>query len=110
MRIFKIIYLIPTLRSIFQIVLSSMRRVINMISLAVYFMIPYALYGFVLFSNLFNQCNDPTISTVNECTGTFINSDTNILQPRVWSTSTYPNFDSFSESIWTLFELIMVLP
>ncbi|KAG0053161.1 calcium channel protein [Gryganskiella cystojenkinii] len=69
---------------------------------------PFAIYGMRLFSGLFFSCNDsnPNILTIDDCTGTFTSSDTNILMPRVWANPHVYSFDNFGASFLILFEIV----
>ncbi|KAF9959783.1 calcium channel protein [Mortierella alpina] len=70
--------------------------------------VPFAIYGMRLFSGLFFSCNDTSasIQSINECVGTFLDPESGMLKPRIWSNPVVYSFDNFGASFLILFEIV----
>lgn len=118
LRALRLVTLIEKMRSTFQdLILSGAVGIFDAATLAILYMIPYAVWGFNIFASLMNQCNDgdDSITGLANCNGEFVNKvvgDTGgygFLAPRVWdnpSPSTTFSFDNFRSSLLILFEIV----
>ncbi|KAF9942606.1 calcium channel protein [Mortierella alpina] len=70
--------------------------------------VPFAIYGMRLFSGLFFSCNDTSdsIQSIHQCVGTFLDPETGMLKPRIWSNPVVYSFDNFGASFLILFEIV----
>ncbi|KAF9285597.1 calcium channel protein [Mortierella alpina] len=70
--------------------------------------VPFAIYGMRLFSGLFFSCNDTSdsVQSLNECVGTFLDPESGLLKPRIWSNPVVYSFDNFGASFLILFEIV----
>ncbi|KAG0294302.1 calcium channel protein, partial [Dissophora globulifera] len=71
-------------------------------------LVPFAIYGMRMFSGLFFSCNDSSsaIHGIDDCVGTFLSPDNNMLMPRVWANPVVYSFDNFGASFLILFEIV----
>lgn len=114
MRALRLVTLIEKMRSTFQdLIISGAVGIFDAATLAVLYMIPYAVWGFNIFADVMNQCNDGSVSGKSTCNQEYVNAVTGdsfgFLAPRVWdnpSPSTTFSFDDFRSSFLILFEIV----
>ncbi len=115
LRALRLITLIDKMRSTFEsLIISGIARILDAALLAILYMIPYAVWGLNIFAGVTNECNDDSVSGINDCIGEYstnnlIDGSFNYLVPRVWDNpapSTQFSFDSFRQSLLILFEIV----
>ncbi len=116
LRALRFITLIERMRSTFEsLIISGIARILDAALLAILYMIPYAVWGLIIFAGVTNECSDSSASGISDCinehsTG-FVN-DGNLftnLVTRVWDNpapSTTFSFDSFRQSLLIRFETV----
>jgi len=93
-------------------------KVISAAFVSISLLIPFAIYGVNLFAGQFSHCNDMIpnsgppmgpgdVGNLTDCVGEYQSSPFawNVLAPRV-ATNYYYNFDSFSSSLFILFQIV----
>jgi hypothetical protein len=96
-------------REIFFSTISTVPNILYTAALSLLFVIPFAVYGVNVFAGYFAQCNDGSVTNIDECQGEFLfspsDSSISILIPRVWANPYQYSFDSFGAAILLLFEM-----
>ena len=70
-------------------------------------LIPFAIYGLNLFNGLLLQCNDTSVTSLDDCWGSYYSTPFGwpMLAPRYIS-NPYFNFDNFGDSLFILFQIV----
>ncbi|KAI3633609.1 hypothetical protein MIR68_008556 [Amoeboaphelidium protococcarum] len=108
LKAFRIIPQFDGMKRIFETVCSSFLNIMEAILLFLFFLVPYASYGNVLFAGLMNSCNDHSMLTANECTGIYLDQSLGYYIPRQWAAQQITTtFDDFWSSLLSLFEMVL---
>ncbi|XP_065072313.1 voltage-dependent L-type calcium channel subunit alpha-1D-like [Rhopilema esculentum] len=103
----RVVNKLEKLKVVFQCMVFSLKRVINIIIITMLCLFMFAVIGVHLFQGKFQSCNDVTKLTREECQGEFFMmknwhlSELAVL-PRVWKTFEF-NFDTVPSAMLTLF-------
>ncbi|KAI0919913.1 hypothetical protein AcV5_001858 [Taiwanofungus camphoratus] len=114
LRALRLITLIDKMRSTFEsLIISGVARILDAALLAILYMIPYAVWGLNIFAGLMKECNDSSVTGIDQCIDEYSNTiygdSFGFLVPRVWkdpSPSTTFSFDNFRASLLILFEIV----
>ncbi|KAE9397917.1 hypothetical protein BT96DRAFT_1020456 [Gymnopus androsaceus JB14] len=114
LRALRLITLFDRMRNSFQsLIISGASRIFDAALLAILYMVPYAVWGLNIFAGQLNECNDGSVSGLDECTTEYVTSSVNDAfgypVPRVWANpapSTIFSFDNFGSSFLILFEIV----
>ena len=118
LRALRLITLIDKMRSTFEsLIISGIARILDAALLAILYMIPYAVWGLNIFSGITNECNDTSVTGLDDCLNEYSASKAldgtdlghTYLVPRVWDNpapSTQFSFDTFRQSLLILFEIV----
>ena len=107
--------LIDKMRSTFEdLILAGFIRILDAAVLAVLYLIPFSVWGTNIFAGLMNECNDPSVQGIGDCTNEYVNTiygnnNFGFLVPRAWDNpapSTKFSFDNFPASMLILFEIV----
>ena len=103
---------IKAMRIIVNTLFGTLRPVLYVIEFILFDFLVFGLVGMGLYGGKFYHCSDPgTLGNV-DCSGAFVDPSTlsgtiGVLFPRAWVRPAY-NFDTFGNSILTLFRISMV--
>jgi hypothetical protein len=110
LRALRLVNISETARQTFQdVIISGFWNILGAAVVALSLLIPYAIWGLNIFNGLMFSCNDTT-SGINKalCIGEFNSSpwNWNVLAPRAWTNPQFYNFDTFGQSLASLFEIV----
>ncbi|KAG1748101.1 Ion transport protein-domain-containing protein [Suillus lakei] len=114
LRALRLVTLIDKMRNTFEsLIISGAIRILDAAVLAILYLIPFSVWGVNIFAGLMNECNDNTVTGLNDCTNEYVNTiygtSFGYLVPRAWnnpSPSTTFSFDNFRSSLLILFEIV----
>ena len=89
----------PGMRVVIEALAQALPTAMNILAIVLALMTVFAIVGMWLFLGSFASCSDETIMSKSECIGT----DSEDL-PRAWLNPDVGNFDSFGDSMLTLFQ------
>ncbi|XP_053209905.1 sodium leak channel NALCN-like isoform X1 [Panonychus citri] len=118
----RIFSLVPHMRKVVYELCRGFKEIALVSVLLIVLVSTFACYGVHMFGGLLARCNDPDISTPEECVGVFFRrlhvtkmkvptppDDENypeILVPRVWANPRRFNFDNIGNAMLALFEVL----
>jgi hypothetical protein len=121
LRILRVLGQFADFRNIFSSAIKIFPSMFKALVLSFLILLGFSVYGVNLFANGFGYCNDPNISTMEDCVGvasvsalaqqnnSFIDntfaSNSNYTVPRVWKNPESYSFDDLGQALLTLFEV-----
>ncbi|GAB6021165.1 hypothetical protein CHUAL_003795 [Chamberlinius hualienensis] len=117
----RIFTLMPHMRKVVYELCRGFKEILLVSVLLIVLMFVFASYGVQLFGGQLARCNDPEITSKEECVGVFMRkmfitkmklrpgvneSHPAILVPRVWANPRNFNFDNIGNSMLALFEIL----
>ncbi|XP_065924032.1 sodium leak channel NALCN isoform X6 [Magallana gigas] len=120
LRPLRIFVLVPHMRKVVYELIRGFKEIILVSVLLVVLMFMFAIYGVHVLGGKLHKCNDPSITTKEECRGTFFQkvfvtkmkipngteSDAGFYVPRTWSNPYNFNFDNIGSAMLALFEVL----
>ncbi|XP_022100553.1 sodium leak channel non-selective protein-like isoform X1 [Acanthaster planci] len=116
----RIFTLVPHLRKMVFEVLRGVKEIMLVSILLLALMFIFASYGVQIFANQLAQCNDPSITSKEQCVGSFVQNvsvvkfrkprdyelQPGFLVPRVWANPRNFDFDNLANAMLALFEVL----
>ncbi|XP_063985315.1 sodium leak channel NALCN isoform X1 [Diachasmimorpha longicaudata] len=117
----RIFTLVPHMRKVVYELCRGFKEILLVSILLILLMFVFASYGVQLYGGRLARCNDPTITSREDCVGVFMRrvfvtkmklkpgqneSYPSILVPRVWANPKRFNFDNIGDAMLTLFEVL----
>ncbi|KAG0229344.1 calcium channel protein [Actinomortierella wolfii] len=92
----------------YAVLVKGFPRLFDAALLSLAMIVPFAIYGLHLFNGLFYSCNDESVSTMQECVGTFVDDSNGVpmVIPRIWDNPSVYSFNNFGASFLILFEIV----
>ncbi|XP_078311875.1 sodium leak channel NALCN-like isoform X4 [Crassostrea virginica] len=120
LRPLRIFVLVPHMRKVVYELIRGFKEIILVSVLLVVLMFMFATYGVHVLGGKLHKCNDPSITTKEECTGRFFQkvfvtkmkipngteSGAGFYVPRTWSNPYNFNFDNIGSAMLALFEVL----
>lgn len=118
LRPLRIVTLVPKMQKVILELVGGYKEILKVSAMQFMLMFIFASYGVQVFSGKFGSCNDRTIKTEEECTGTFeiqiapprelrgLTGTSHILVPRVWKNPRNFDFDNVINAFLALFEVL----
>ncbi|XP_056005775.1 sodium leak channel NALCN-like isoform X4 [Ostrea edulis] len=120
LRPLRIFVLIPHMRKVVYEFIRGFKEIILVSVLLVVLMFMFAIYGVHVLGGKLHKCNDPYITTKEDCKGRFFQkvfvtkmkipngteSDAGFFVPRTWSNPYNFNFDNIGSAMLALFEVL----
>ena len=104
LRPLRVIQRFKSLKQVVNSLFRAIPAVVNVAQVCGLVLIVYGLFGMQFLMGRLGHCNDESIATKAECTGTFKTDDGATL-PRWWGNEDVANFDNILYSMLTLFEM-----
>ncbi|XP_061184383.1 sodium leak channel NALCN-like isoform X4 [Saccostrea echinata] len=120
LRPLRIFVLVPHMRKVVYELIRGFKEIILVSVLLVVLMFMFAIYGVHVLGGKLHKCNDPNITTKEECKGRFFQkvfvtqmkipngteSEAGFFVPRTWSNPYNFNFDNIGSAMLALFEVL----
>ncbi|XP_062569236.1 sodium leak channel NALCN-like, partial [Saccostrea cucullata] len=120
LRPLRIFVLVPHMRKVVYELIRGFKEIILVSVLLVVLMFMFAIYGVHVLGGKLHKCNDPNITTKEECKGRFFQkvfvtqmkipngteSEAGFYVPRTWSNPYNFNFDNIGSAMLALFEVL----
>lgn len=121
LRPLRIYNLVPHMRKVVFELCRGFKEILLVVILLIVLMFVFASYGVQLFGGRLARCNDPVITTLEDCKGIFrrrvfvtkmriepLENETHpgFYVPRVWSNPRRFNFDNIGNAMLALFETL----
>ena len=95
----------PGLKKLVNSLLRSVPGVGDVSQVCMLFLVVYGLFAMFLLMGRMAECNDPSIQLMEQCVGTFVDTESGVTLPRWWGNDDIGNFDHIGAAMLTLFEM-----
>ncbi|KAJ9051748.1 hypothetical protein DSO57_1002010 [Entomophthora muscae] len=106
-RALRLMNLVPKVKdTIYGVFIVGFPRILDVSLLMLTLIVPYALYGHLLFPGHGFSCSDSTRASALDCINEFVHPDSGVLMPRAWAEYNDFSFASIGSSMLVLIEIL----